>query len=247
LGWKDKIALKVDSRNPYQFAPNGLTVLKIDIVTTDTIDSLTQSSSTSSLPTVEGGGESSKGHTVLLLRMGSHRVDNAPDILADCPIDHPFFVKDKGWSSAQSRLTFEKFGIPCRELSIGDVCLPPDHQEAVRTPDLCDRFRRFEFTTGLTDPSSPLSRVAPIIPRPVALHHPGMSSSNNSADNIMVVGGNKSNQAMSPPISPARKKEKEAASEKPKRPMNGFMLFAKKFRLELIQQHPGKDNRYIVF
>ena len=25
--------------------------------------------------------------------------------------------------------------------------------------------------------------------------------------------------------------------------MNGFMLFAKKFRLELIQQHPGKDNR----
>ena len=28
------------------------------------------------------------------------------------------------------------------------------------------------------------------------------------------------------------------------RPMNGFMLFAKKFRLELIQQHPGKDNRW---
>jgi len=27
--------------------------------------------------------------------------------------------------------------------------------------------------------------------------------------------------------------------------MNGFMLFAKKFRLELIQQHPGKDNRAI--
>ena len=162
-----------------------------------------------------------------------------------------YFTFNLGWSSAQSRLTFEKFGIPCRELSIGDVCLPPDHQEAVRTPDLCDRFRRFEFTTGLTDPSSPLSRVAPIIPRPVALHHPGMSSSNNSADavgnNIMVVGGNKSNQAMSPPISPARKKEKEAASEKPKRPMNGFMLFAKKYRLELIQQHPGKDNRYVVF
>ena len=30
LGWKDKIALKVDSRNPYQFAPNGLTVLKVN-------------------------------------------------------------------------------------------------------------------------------------------------------------------------------------------------------------------------
>ena len=39
-----------------------------------------------------------------------------------------------------------------------------------------------------------------------------------------------------------KKKEKDN-SDKPKRPMNGFMLFAKKYRLELIQQHPGKDNR----
>ena len=28
-----------------------------------------------------------------------------------------------------------------------------------------------------------------------------------------------------------------------KRPMNAFMLFAKKFRLEYTQMHPGKDNR----
>ena len=47
---------------------------------------------------------------------------------------------------------------------------------------------------------------------------------------------------MSPPMSPAKHK-KTVDPDKPKRPMNGFMLFAKKFRLELIQQHPGKDNR----
>ena len=47
---------------------------------------------------------------------------------------------------------------------------------------------------------------------------------------------------MSPPMSPAKKNAKDP--DKPKRPMNGFMLFAKKYRLELIQQHPGKDNRY---
>ena len=29
-----------------------------------------------------------------------------------------------------------------------------------------------------------------------------------------------------------------------KRPMNGFMLFAQKYRLQLIQQFPGRDNRY---
>ena len=119
-----------------------------------------------------------------------------------------------GWSSAKTRLSLEKFGIPFQELSVGDVCLPPNHPEAVRTPDLCDRFRRFEFSTE--DPISPLARP---VPRLVPV-----------------------NSKMSPPSSPATKKEKDN-SDKPKRPMNGFMLFAKKYRLELIQQHPGKDNR----
>ena len=32
LGWKDKIALKVDSRNPYRYAPNGLSVVKVSLV-----------------------------------------------------------------------------------------------------------------------------------------------------------------------------------------------------------------------
>ena len=31
LGWKDKIAMKVDSRNPYRYAPNGLTVVKVSL------------------------------------------------------------------------------------------------------------------------------------------------------------------------------------------------------------------------
>jgi hypothetical protein len=29
LGWKDRIAMKVDSRNPYQYAPNGLALTKV--------------------------------------------------------------------------------------------------------------------------------------------------------------------------------------------------------------------------
>jgi hypothetical protein len=31
LGWKDHIAMKVDSRNPYQYAPHGLTVVKVSL------------------------------------------------------------------------------------------------------------------------------------------------------------------------------------------------------------------------
>jgi len=46
---------------------------------------------------------------------------------------------------------------------------------------------------------------------------------------------------LSPPVSPVKK---VLDPNRPKRPMNAFMLFAKKHRLELIQKHPGKDNRY---
>lgn len=34
---------------------------------------------------------------------------------------------------------------------------------------------------------------------------------------------------------------------RPKRPMNAFMLFAKQHRLKLIRMHPGKDNRCVYF
>ena len=56
---------------------------------------------------------------------------------------------------------------------------------------------------------------------------------------------------LSPPASPSKKSGPRAPEGapgpslqvRPRRPMNGFMLFAKHHRLKLIQQHPGKDNR----
>lgn len=48
---------------------------------------------------------------------------------------------------------------------------------------------------------------------------------------------------LSPPTTPTRKTQE--TTDKPKRPMNAFMLFAKRYRLELIQTNPGKDNRAI--
>ena len=137
-----------------------------------------------------------------------------------------------GWCSSQCRLTIEKYGIPCQDLSVGDVCLPPNHPEAVRTPDLCDRFRRFEFdSTAVHTPTESGPAVAAVTPSPLA-----------------ITPTRRKGMMMSPPMSPAKLKKEKAekdsgAEPKPKRPMNGFMLFAKKYRLELIQQHPGKDNR----
>lgn len=43
----------------------------------------------------------------------------------------------------------------------------------------------------------------------------------------------------------ARRLKRNEAHQFNKRPMNAFMLFAQKFRLEITQAHPGKDNRAI--
>ncbi|TRY78184.1 hypothetical protein TCAL_04268 [Tigriopus californicus] len=252
LALKDLMAK--DCRNPFQYAPNGLTIVKIDVISHDPMvgsgpgnaasrrsvsqdgvvkleqqqqqqhPASSSSSSSTSSSHFPGGDSARSSQTLLILRMAPHREDNATELLAETALDHPFYVKERGWCSIQPRMTSEKYGIPCQEISVGDVCIPPNHPEAVKTPDLSDRLRRFEFD----DPQSPLARN----------FHQRLPTSVPSA---LTTSLGKS--MMSPPISPAKKKEKDP--EKPKRPMNGFMLFAKKFRLELIQQHPGKDNRAI--
>lgn len=48
---------------------------------------------------IAASGHTSPGHgQVLRMRMSPHNVAEVSrvEMLADCPIDHPFFVKDKG-------------------------------------------------------------------------------------------------------------------------------------------------------
>ena len=74
--------------------------LQIDIVTTDTVDVHSSNKDEKDEP----------GTTSLLLRMGPHRCENLPDILVECAINHPFFVKDKGQFGTPS----QTFSIPIR-------------------------------------------------------------------------------------------------------------------------------------
>ena len=69
--------------------------LQIDIVTTDTVDVHSNKD-----------GKDEPGTTSLLLRMGPHRSENLPDILVECAINHPFFVKDKGQYKAPTCIFF---------------------------------------------------------------------------------------------------------------------------------------------
>lgn len=63
---------------------------------------------------------------------------------AECQLDHPFYVRNKGWSSFYPSLTVVQYGIPCYDVMVGDVCLPPGHRDAVHTDDslVFDTFRR---------------------------------------------------------------------------------------------------------
>ena len=46
-----------------------------------------------------------------------------------------------GWSSICPQETVEHYGIPCCELCVNDICLPPSHPEATFSKEV---FKSFE-------------------------------------------------------------------------------------------------------
>lgn len=44
-------------------------------------------------------------------------------VFIEVPTEHPFFVYHRGWSSWNPQRTYEKFGLKCRKLKIGDSCI----------------------------------------------------------------------------------------------------------------------------
>lgn len=56
-------------------------------------------------------------------------------------------VLSLGWSSFHPSLTVVQHGIPCYEIHIGDICLPPGHPDAINFDDsgVFDTFKRYFF------------------------------------------------------------------------------------------------------
>lgn len=54
------------------------------------------------------------------------------------------FGLTSGWSSFYPSLTVVQHGIPCCEIHIGDICLPPGHPDAINFDDsgVFDTFKR---------------------------------------------------------------------------------------------------------
>uniref|UniRef100_A0A3B3ZZ55 HMG box-containing protein 1 n=1 Tax=Periophthalmus magnuspinnatus TaxID=409849 RepID=A0A3B3ZZ55_9GOBI len=153
-------------------------------------------------------------------------------LTARCQLDHPFYVKNKGWSSFHPSLTVVHYGIPCYDMEVGDVCLPPGHRDAKHTDDspVLDTFRSYSFT--------PLDSSAVYVLSSMARRRRESQSSSDTVSPDRNTAHGKG-QNTEPPGSNV------ATSSKSKRPMNAFMLFAKKYRVQYTQMYPGKDNRSI--
>ncbi|XP_028814178.1 HMG box-containing protein 1 [Denticeps clupeoides] len=167
-------------------------------------------------------------------------------LTAECRLDHPFFVKNKGWSSFYPSLTVVQHGIPCYEMEVGDMCLPPGHRDAINCDDsvVFDTFRSYDFT--------PLDSSAVYVLSSMARQRRASQSSGGtvSPDCEKLGRDQESTGSSHSPNSKSSRGHNSgtgggATPTKCKRPMNAFMLFAKKYRVEYTQMYPGKDNRAI--
>ncbi|KAM9814461.1 HMG box-containing protein 1 isoform 2-T2 [Syngnathus typhle] len=180
----------------------------------------------------------SYGQAVLKLTFDPGSPDDGL-LSAECRLDHPFFVRSKGWASFYPSLTVVHHGIPCYEMQLGDTCLPPNHPDAINCDDsvVFDTFRSYDFTPLDSSAVYVLSSMA----RQRRTSLPGGGGAASPERNA-------AERSASPrPAGPGRSARGQGAATptKCKRPMNAFMLFAKKYRVEYTQMYPGKDNRAI--
>ena len=45
-------------------------------------------------------------------------------LVAKCPIDHPLYIKHKGWSASNPTEAMARYGIPFRAVHTGDIVVP---------------------------------------------------------------------------------------------------------------------------
>uniref|UniRef100_A0A8C5HAQ2 HMG box-containing protein 1 n=1 Tax=Gouania willdenowi TaxID=441366 RepID=A0A8C5HAQ2_GOUWI len=185
------------------------------------------------------------GQAVLQLTFDPRTVGSTP-VTARCPLNHPFYVQNKGWSSFYPSLTVRHYGIPCYDMEVGDVCLPPGHRDAKETDDssvFCVFIlSRYDFT--------PLDSSAVYVLSSMARRNRPASQSTveTITSERQSLKGLHSNSTCHKSTKSQHIGERDGNSATPikcKRPMNAFMLFAKKFRVEYTQMNPGKDNRAI--
>uniref|UniRef100_A0A3P8T317 AXH domain-containing protein n=1 Tax=Amphiprion percula TaxID=161767 RepID=A0A3P8T317_AMPPE len=106
-----------------------------------------------------------------------HLTDRNTQELLKVLVEYPFFVQDRGWSSCCPQRTTQLYGLPCRQLMEGDVCLAltPTPTQTHRTHSrTSSRAHRTHLTSkAAAEPSSSHREDMPPPPPPPPLpHHP---------------------------------------------------------------------------
>lgn len=89
-------------------------------------------------------------------------------------VEYPFFVQDRGWSSCSPQRTSQLYGLPCRQLMEGDVCLAltPTPTQTHRTHSRTgSRHNRTQLSSRGSS-SSHRGEMPPPPPPPPLPHHP---------------------------------------------------------------------------
>lgn len=97
-------------------------------------------------------------------------------------MEYPFFVQDRGWSSCCPQKTTQLYGLTCRQLIEGDVCLaltptPPatptqTHRTHTRTGSRAHRAQLHPSRAAGQSGSSHREEMPPPPPPPPLPHHP---------------------------------------------------------------------------
>ncbi|XP_020785565.1 ataxin-1 [Boleophthalmus pectinirostris] len=100
--------------------------------------------------------------------MQVHLTDRNTQELLKVLVEYPFFVRDRGWSSCCPQKTLQLYGLSCRQLSEGDVCLA-----LTPTPTPTHRARPRPHRTQSSSSSSRTHRedMPPPPPPPPLPHH----------------------------------------------------------------------------
>ncbi|KAM8830282.1 uncharacterized protein ACB058_018623 isoform 1-T2 [Synchiropus picturatus] len=129
--------------------------------------------------------------TVLLISASSaqgfshlqvHLTDRNTQELLKVLVEYPFFVQHKGWSSCSPQRTSQLYGLPCRQLAEGDVCLVltptpnPSHRTHARSGSRAHR------TQPRTAAESSRAEMPPPPPPPPLPSNPPATVPTTAAD-----------------------------------------------------------------
>ncbi|XP_057685832.1 uncharacterized protein zmp:0000000926 [Corythoichthys intestinalis] len=107
-----------------------------------------------------------------------HLTDRNTQELLKVLVEYPFFVQDQGWSSCCPRRTTQVYGLPCRQLTEGDVCLaltptPKQlHRTHVRSSSRVQRIQHLSRVATGGPSSSHREKMPPPPPPPPLPQHP---------------------------------------------------------------------------